>query len=358
VGKSWRRCAGSDTNDQCPPRSLILTIDRSPSSLLRRLSRAGFKGDFARSAILPEWWNDECEKDPSLLPELEVRIARFLGASVTDVRDVQSPLRSPVYPQAQLRRIRDLERDRLAPAIHAALRIASAVVRSLKSTYPYTPIPSSGLEWRSTIAGESQAVSFDALVGDLWQRGVPIVPLDVLPAPNFQGLACVVSGRPVIILGHKNDEPGRVAFLLAHEAGHIANGDCTQESPVVDEEEAVVDDADIETRADGFARAVLVGSNDFPPIEGQGFKELALKAIALEKAHGVDASYAIFGWAQRTRDYGRATQAVKAIYRHIGARRKLRHYFDLHVDTGNASDSDRALLSCVFGNQEFNETAH
>ncbi len=253
--------------------------------------------------------------------------------------------------------MRDLERDRLGPAIHTAIRLAGAVVRSLRSDSAPNPPPSSARAWRSTLIGNTAAVTLDGLLADLWARGIPVVPIERLPAPSFQGLACVVEGRPVVLLGHKNDEPGRVAFLLAHEAGHIANGDCTEETPVVDEEESIGDDAEIETRADSFAREVLVGAGDFPGIDGQSFKDLASGAVALERTLGVDASFAIFAWAQKTRDYAKATLAVKALYRHIGARRKLRKRFDEHVDVDGASESDRALLRCVFGAQEHNEAA-
>jgi Zn-dependent peptidase ImmA (M78 family) len=324
---------------------------------MKRLAKAGFKKDFVRSAILPDWWDESCQEDASLLLDLELRVARFLTVPLEAVRNEAGALSPPTYAGAQLRRVRDLERDRLAPAIHAALRVAGAVVRSLREQVTPAAPPAAGLEWRAGITRPTTTISLDQMLGDLWRRGIPVVPLEHTPAPSFQGLACIVEARPVVLLGHKNDEPGRVAFLVAHEAGHIAWGDCSADCPVVDEEEEIGDDADIETRADLFARQVLVGTSELPRIDAQSYKELAQRALDLEKSHGVDASTAIFAWAQRTRDYAKATLAVKAIYRHIGARRKLREHFDTHVDVGAASDSDRALLRCVFGAQEHDEAA-
>jgi Zn-dependent peptidase ImmA (M78 family) len=156
----------------------------------------------------------------------------------------------------------------------------------------------------------------------------------------------------VILLGHKNDEPGRVAFLVGHEAGHIAAGDCSADQPVVDEEEEVLDDADIEQRADRFATRTLIGGDSVPKLDGADFKQLARDASRLERESGADASFLIFAWASRTRDYATASMAVRALYRASGARRRLRQYFDRYVDLDAATDSDRALLRCVYGEPE------
>lgn len=308
-----------------------------------------------RPAILPDWWDESCAKDPSLLLDIEIRVARFLGLPLAAVRDSDTALDPPAYPRAQLRRVRDIDRDRLAPAIHSAMQIAAAVARSLRAPAP-DPVapPANGIEWRNLIARERATVTFDDILNDLWLRGIPVVPLDVLPAPSFQGAACIVEGRPVILLGHKHDEPGRMAFLVAHEAGHIAAGDCMPDQPVVDadEEEEVGDDAEIERKADRYATRTLVGSDLVPPVDGESFKELASRASQLERTRGADASVILLAWAARTRDYATATMAVKALYRGTGARRQLRQHFDRHVDLEAATESDRALLRCVHGEPE------
>lgn len=317
---------------------------------MRRLSRAGFKSDFVRPAILPDWWDDDCANDPSLLPEVEIRVARFLGRSVSDVRDPARELAAPAYDRAQLRRVRDIDRDRLRAAIHTGLQVAGAVVRSMRDPgRPVRPVPDDATAWRNAIPRANKAVTLEDIVVDVWERGIPVVPLDVLPAPSFQGLACVVEGRPVVLLGHRHDEPGRVAFIVAHEAGHVAHGDCAPDQPVVDEEEEVADDADIERRADRFATRVVVGSDEIPAVTAADFRQLARLAVAQEKTTGADASAIIYAWARRTGDYAKASMAVKALYRAMGARQKLRTLFDRYVDLEGAAESDRLLLRCVHG---------
>lgn len=299
-----------------------------------------------------------CAGDEALLPDVEVRVARFLGVPLAAVRDPASALRQPDYGSAQLRRVRDIDRDRLGPAIHSALSVAAAVNRTLRQPASPLAIPSGPELWREHMARADGHVSLDDLVSDLWKRGIPVVPLEVLPKPGFQGLAGVVQGRPVILLGQQFDEPGRVAFLVAHEAAHIAAGDCTTERPVVDEDESLEDDGDIERRADAFARGLLVGEVDARALDTiTDFRALANAASEVERRTGADAGVLIFSSAARTRDYAKATLAVKALYRFRGARQALRRHFDRHVDIESASETDRALLRCVYGDPDRNAAA-
>jgi Zn-dependent peptidase ImmA (M78 family) len=332
------------------------------TTLMRRLSSAGFPRDFVRPAILPDWWDADCERDPALLPDLEIRIARFLQRSIADVRDPSVDLAAPVYAHAQLRRVHDVDRDRLGPAIHTALQIAGAVARSLRSAdRPVTPEPADALAWRASLSTVGGSVRLDDMLGDLWGRGIPVVPVDVLPVPTFQGLACVVDDRPVILIGHKIDQPGRVAFVVAHEIGHVAAGDCAPNQPVVDEDETVADDSDMERTADRFATLVTVGREAVPQIDGDNFRALAKRAAELEKTIGVDAGVVLFAWARRAGGrpdhYQTATLALKALYQHQGARKRLREHFDRNVDVEGATETDRVLLRCVYGGDRDSATA-
>lgn len=324
--------------------------------LMQRMLRAGFKRDFVRSAILPDWWDKSCADDPGLLEDLEIRVARFLGLPLTTVKEPDAELVVPQYSTAQLRRVRDLDRDRLRPAIHAAMRIAEAVVRNFRDgkNTPAMP-PADARAWRNQIKSGDRSVTLNDITLDLWKRGLPVASIEILPTPGFQAMCCMADGRPVILLGHKHDEPGRVAFLVAHEVGHITAGDCTPERPVVDEEDEIADDADIELRADRYATQVLIGSDSVPDVDADNFKDLARRAVELERRTGADASMTIFAWARRTGDYPMATMAVKALYRHLGARQLLHALFHCYIDVSAAAETDRALLQCLFENPERNE---
>jgi Zn-dependent peptidase ImmA (M78 family) len=140
-----------------------------------------------------------------------------------------------------------------------------------------------------------------------------------------------------------------VAFLVSHEVAHVVAADCQPDRPVVDEQDEVPDDAAMERRADRFATQVLVGGNTVPQVEADNARDLARTAARIEGEKKVDAGAIAFAWAHRSRDYATATSAVKALYRASGARRLLRRHFDQWVDLDAATESDRTLLRCVYG---------
>jgi hypothetical protein len=323
---------------------------QSFGTLMRRLKRAGFRGDFVSKALLPDWWDDSASEDSNLIQELEIRVARFLNIAVASVKDPTARLATPGYAGAQLRRVRDLSRDQLRPAIHSAIRIASAVARNLSEGTALVRVPPADPSaWRQSLRRSSSGLTLKDVTLDLWNRGIPVVPLEVLPAPSFQGMACIVEGRPVILLGYKHDEPSRAAFIIAHETEHIVAGDCSVDEPVVDEEDEIADTSDIEVRADAYARQVLVGDVSLPILKIDNFKELAQRASEFERSTGADASTVVFAWARETGDYATATMAVKALYRASGARRQLQRIFEERVNVAGASETDRDLLRCVIG---------
>lgn len=319
--------------------------------LIRRLRQAGFESEFVSGAILPDWWDQSCVSQPELLPEIEIRVGRFLAVPLSTVRDPGSTLKPPGYPGARLRCVRDIARDRLAPAIHAAMRIADAVVRNLKEPVPApTYPPPDGLAWRQEIRSVDGGLVLETILEDLWTRGIPVVPAHLLPTPGFQGLAAVVEDRPVVVLGHRHDEPGRVAFRIAHEAGHIAKGDCAPEAPVVDEDEEILSDDEMEELADQYAIRALMGEATIPdpgPSALGNFRALANQAAAAARETGVDAGAIIFSWARTTGDYPTAVRATKALYLATGATRILRRYFRRFVDVEGASQSDQELMRVI-----------
>ena len=193
-------------------------------------------------------------------------------------------------------------------------------------------------------------MTLDAVLEDLWTRGIPVVPTYMLPVPSFQGLAAVVEGRPVVVLGHRHDEPGRAAFRISHEAGHIAKEDCTPDAPVVDKDEEMLSDDAMEKLADQYAIRVLVGRDsitELDPSAVHNFQDLAIRAATVERENGIDAGAVIFSWARTTGDYATATRATKALYLATGATRSLRQYFKRFVDVEGAPLSDQELMRVV-----------
>jgi hypothetical protein len=324
---------------------------RSVSNLLTRLSRAGFKRDFVRPAIMPDWWEDSLESDVSLLPDIELRVARFLGLSLAEVRDPTRTLAISKAPGTVLRKAPSMKEERLWPAIHAARRVAEAVVRNMTNRQVHE-IPVKAEDWRHALVKGTAPVTLETMLGDLWTRGIPVIPMECLPSPAFQGMAAVIGGRPVIVIGQKHDAPGRVGFFVAHEAGHLANGDCESGRTIVDEEESSADPSAIEKRADRYASRVILGEVTAGRLKGNAFDDLAAHAYAIEQETGAEASALLFHWARENNDFMTASMAVGALYRHIGARRMMVSFLARNLNIEDAPETDRALLGLALGDVE------
>lgn len=322
----------------------------SVSSLLNRLSRGGFKRDFVRSAILPDWWDDSLQSDARLLPDIELRVARFLGLPIAEVRDPSRPLAAQAAHSTVLRRTQGTSVESLHPAIHTARRVAEAVLRNMGDK-PAGTIPSAPEEWRRQLVSGTKPVTLEVMLRDLWGRGIPVIPLEHLPSPTFQGMACVIGDRPVIIIGQKHDVPSRIAFFVAHEAGHLAAGDCANGQTIVDESETGADSSDDrEKKADRFASRVLLDGADPTKLQGSDPRDLALAAHTLQQKTGADAGALIFHWARRNgNNFTFANMAAKALYQDKGARKAMTKFVTNNVSMEDASETDRALLGLVTG---------
>ena len=93
-----------------------------------------------------------------------------------------------------------------------------------------------------------------------------------------------------------------------------------------------------------------------PSVSSQDYRQLAMLAAAGERESGADAGAIIYAWARQSRDYATASMAVRALYRASGARQRLRKLFDKYVDLDTASESDRRLLLCVYGDARHDAT--
>jgi len=296
-----------------------------------------------------------------VLPDFEVRVAKFLKETVERVRTPDQPLHAPIFANAQLRHSRRVERDELAAAMLVAQRVAEAAIRNLRTESAVHDLPADPLRWRQELLARGRIPDLETVVADLWHRGIPVLHLEALPAPKFHGMALVLGNRPVIIVGHGQDGPAWLLFTIAHEAGHIARGHCVPDAPVVDATDET-DTSEMEQQADAYAFAGLSGGVEPLAFDGIDARALAERADREEGEHRVDAGHLILRWAGQhatSEAFKTADRALKALWRKAsGGKAILRRHFDANVDLERANDTDRALLSCAFLDPERNESSH
>jgi hypothetical protein len=143
----------------------------------------------------------------------------------------------------------------------------------------------------------------------------------------------------------------------------VVHGDCSPGAPVVDEDEATIDDAPIERRAEDYAWRALAGGKSIPNPPQGTFREWAKAASIIDAREGIDAGVTIWSWANRAKAlledkaFLQGIQALNALYLAHGGRSALRREFDQHVSLEAASETDRALLKCLHLDPERNAAA-
>jgi hypothetical protein len=219
-------------------------------------------------ARLPDWASEAVQHEAGRI-ELEGFVARHFGFRLRAGGGFEpAPL-----PQALFKARASTDPSTLLAARGYATAVARAVAKATRM--PWSSMPSEPALLRALAleaAAERGWVDFAALVEASWRLGIPVVYLPRNPGGGRKpdGLATFVAGRPVIVLLKRQWLAEWMAFILAHELGHVALGhlDTAEGAAVVDEKVVPTaetpdgPDAEPEDRqeraADDFAGAVLV----------------------------------------------------------------------------------------------------
>lgn len=320
---------------------------------MERVQAAGVDSRFFRRAILPSWWTPDCESDPSLLQDVEFMVARFFGVPLATVRDPAQPLSLTGGVGVHLKAERTKTRTDLKAAIHATEQVLAATVRAMKNPPPVSAPPDDPGAWRQMLQHKAGVPSLASVGADLWERGIPVVSVEVLPAgKKYMGLASEIDGRPVIAIAYADDVPARLLFWLAHEAAHIALGHCAGGAVIVDEDEPDLEDAK-EQAADDYAIYLLNGRSVPPILKKRAPAPLAEEAERVGGALQIDPGHLIMATAKARRSVGEedayavAHRALEQLWLQQGGQAELRRQFDQHVDLLLANEDDRSLLRCI-----------
>ena len=86
--------------------------------------------------------------------------------------------------------------------------------------------------------GRGKAFGKGSLLSWCWHHDSIVVPLTRLPksVAKMDGLVANIDGRPVIVISKKQKQPAWLAFILAHELGHIQLGHTQNVTAVMDDD--------------------------------------------------------------------------------------------------------------------------
>ncbi|KQW70040.1 hypothetical protein ASC67_06070 [Methylibium sp. Root1272] len=192
----------------------------------------------------------------------------------------------------------------------------------------------------------------------MWSHGLPVVHVtgwpDGLRRPDAM---CVrVGQRPVTMVVRKEQAPARLAYLVAHELGHVMSGHLqaannavlVDEALPVDDQRTFSDDDEIE--ADAFAMTVLGGDlllSTCRSLLGPRYSELTLAVAALRACRDkpLDAGQVILGWGRLSEDWQLTNMALKYLMTTQSAPVVINDVAKAHIDASALSADGRDHLA-------------
>ena len=253
----------------------------SERQLRRELREAGI-ANAAINAVWPEWWSAEAKDSLSATTELTYTVARRLGLSPRALFDG-----SPQFLWHDGTKFKNLgtTTDR-EQAILASF--GTAVGRcALNATSLGVSAISDAESIRDAILRQARFVDLPQLLTFCWQTGIPVIQLRVFPLQRkrMQAMTVKVNERYAILLGYESEYYARMAYILAHEIGHILLGHLDYSDSLLDMDDPLTADNldDEEVDADRAAFILLTG-NDNPEVLADALSYSASQLAQAAKA--------------------------------------------------------------------------
>lgn len=270
--------------------------------------------------FVPEWWDDEAATEEGGLLELQIVLARRLNVALESLQTA-TPKPELRLATRRFKTIHPEGSTQLAVAAGVGYGLAHVLAGACKVGALQERLKPADL--RAQILKRHPTVTLVGLCQWLWEHGIPVV--HILNWPNQlrrPDAMCVrVDTRPVVLVIRKEVAPARLAYLVAHEIGHVMSGHLkagnndvlVDDTLPVDEQGFATDDD--EKLADSFAMTLLGGDELLAVCKqlGKQHEEVKLAAAALKasKGTGLDAGQVILGWARLNGDWKLAGMAMR-----------------------------------------------
>lgn len=265
-----------------------------------------------------------------------MRTARFLNLPLETIQDPAAALVQPRRPTT--------DEDVLPAPIHAGIQIAQAVIRNLRDDPPAVIPPRTIQTWHAELRpGPDQPITPHTIVGDLWNRHIPVISVTGMPQPDCQILGGVIRGRPLVMMSDRITDHWIAAVNTAHHIGHIIAGDCADDN-VVTHRDTPDRNSPSEARADAFAREVLSGRADRATVPAD-LSSNPPDAVSLDRSSDrADIRVSLFPDDQTFLESITHFSKTRAVH---SVQSTLFNAFLLNIDVAAASETDTNLLRCV-----------
>ncbi|MDA9554648.1 XRE family transcriptional regulator [Pelobium sp.] len=238
--------------------------EKSWSTLLRRLSKAGLDAKFLLKKIIPERIDIEKYKNnlpPLLLDEITTYISSIYNWSSDDLWGIDDlVIDENASKTAFYKRPANSNIYQIRAYSHYAHHIAKIVLKNTESL-PQIEYPEDIEELRKRFNPENP-ISFEECLKVIWDLGICVIPLR--DKGIFHGASWNIDGRHVIILKQTSTSQAKWLFDLLHELYHIFVHLDQENTSVIELEEISpsIDQGSIEeAEANSFAHQVLFKDN-------------------------------------------------------------------------------------------------
>ena len=231
--------------------------------LRSQLRRAGVTKR-AVDAVWPEWWSADAENSAAAVAELRFTVARRLGLSPQSLFE-QAP-RFVWKDEAKFKNLGTTTEDEAVILSSFAVGVGGYLISATPVGPPISTQPLSALRLREILLESFQVIALDALLAFAWSIGIPIVQMRLFPLSQkrMEATTIRVRDRVAILVGRESKFQAQVAYIVAHEIGHLLLGHLQETTALLEMEDPLRADSpdDEELAADRFALELLTGHPD------------------------------------------------------------------------------------------------
>jgi hypothetical protein len=319
-------------------------------ALRARLSSAGVKPKFLNNVVLPSWWDDSIATTEGGFREAASYICARLGFSLTGLVDEKAELTYAHSSEVKYKKADGKSVEDVSLVTHYAIGAARSVVIALEGVLETSPVPTPEA-WRGELLklSEKPWVCLRHILAASWELGIPVIHIKNLPAgaKKPDALTTMVGDRPVIVVMSGRKSPSWIAFIVAHELGHIHHKHLKAGQTLVDEKINHTSDERDEAQANDFAVRLLTGRPDLglSSTRSMGIPQLAAAAKTFGKSYRIAPGVAALNYGFTTGEWPLAIGALSQLEKEDDAGKDLAKAMMEHLNLDALPEDSREWVA-------------
>jgi hypothetical protein len=310
--------------------------------------------------LLPQWWSPEAEASPDGYAELCGLISRRLSL------DFGQLLKGDVARKSNATGLAYKHSAAATPqSLQGATSVAISLAEAINAAMGDCPVelPGKAAQLARRIREtNNDIVSLEGLIRICWESGIPVVPMPNLPVGvrKMDGAVISTAQRPVIIISKKRSSRAWLAFILAHELGHIGCGHLLKSGSIIDvslqeqttfEAESSTDKQ--EREADRYALDLLGGQVADDVVAGWPSwispVEIAVRAREAHRETHVETGHLILRYAFQSKRWSECMTAMNFLSEDANAEALMHSALADNLDLDLVADDLKDLVIQVTG---------